>query len=187
MDVEIYEVKLIGKGRLYVMPCPKVITVEQDLARLRAFGVDKIISLLESQEADMLGVAHENVLCERLGIDFEMFPIPDHKIPTNPPQFRQLINTLHQELQNGRNIAVHCFAGIGRTGVLAGGLLIKDGMTAAAATEFLSDVRGCHVPQTHSQSNYLIDFENGDEGKMPPPPPPPTRKKWLTRWLSSPA
>ena len=182
MDVEIYPVKRIGRGLLYVMPCPKAEKLERDLVQLRDRGITKLVSLLEPTEAEKWGVSHEADLCKKLGIAFVQFPIPDHKTPTNPKLFRQLIENLEQELSNGSYIAVHCLAGIGRTGLLAGSLLIKNGLTSAAATELLSDIRGCKVPQTHAQYNYLIDFETGEDQGMTSPKP--RQKNWITRWLS---
>lgn len=180
MDVEIYPVKLIGQGHLYVMPCPQAPQLERDLNQLRDLGIHKIVSLLEVSEAERLGVVDESVMCERLGISFRQFPIRDHKTPVDPVKFRQLIDELEQELRAGQHIVVHCFAGIGRTGLVAGALLINDGLSMAAATDLLSDIRGSVVPQTHAQSNYLIDYEAGEEIKVKPPA---KEKNWFTRWL----
>lgn len=181
MDVEIYSVKSVGKGQLSIMPCPKAMHLEHNLAQLRELGVDSIVSLLEVTEAERLGVGDEALLCSRLGISFRQFSIRDHKTPTDTLAFRELINTLEQELHEGHHIAVHCLAGIGRTGLVAGALLIQDGLAAAVATELLSSVRGCVVPQTHDQSNYLIDYQTGDEVRFTPQL---KQRNWFMRWWS---
>ena len=181
MDVEIYPVKFVGQGQLSIMPCPKVMHLQRDLKQLRDLGVDSIVSLLETTEAERLGVGDEALLCSRLGINFQQFPIRDHKTPTDTLAFRELIDELEKELRAGNHVTVHCLAGIGRTGLVAGALLIQDGLSAAAATDLLSDARGCVVPQTHEQSNYLIDYEVGEEVRFIPQ----ARKgNWFMRWMS---
>ena len=181
MDVEIYSVKSVGKGKLSIMPCPGAAHLKPMLTQLRESGVDSIVSLLEVTEAERLGVGDEALLCSHLGIKFRQFPIRDHKTPDNTLAFRALIDELEQELRAGDHITVHCLAGIGRTGLVAGALLIQDGLSAATATALLSDVRGCVVPQTHDQSNYLIDYETGAEVQFIPQR---KQKNWLMRWLS---
>lgn len=182
MDVEIYPVKFIGQGQLSVMPCPKATQLERDLNQLRDLGVTKIVSLLEAAEAKRVGVEREAALCAGLGINFQQFPIQDHKTPIDTLQFRQLIDDLERELRTSNShIAVHCLAGIGRTGLVAGSLLISDGLAAAGAMDLLSDIRGCVVPQTHAQSNYLIDYEVGAEVKFIPKP---RSGNWFMRWLT---
>ena len=181
MDVEIYPVKFIGQGQLSIMPCPKAMHLESALIQLRERGVNSIVSLLEVAEAERLGVGDEPSLCSRLGIQFRQYPIRDHKTPTDTLAFRALIDDLERELRDGHHVAVHCLAGIGRTGLVAGALLVHDGLSALAATELLSDVRGCIVPQTHEQSNYLLDYEIGEEVRFIPQP---QQKNWFWRWLS---
>ena len=181
MDVEIYPVKFIGQGQLSIMPCPKAMHLQRDLKQLRDLGVSSIVSLLETSEAERLGVGDETLLCSRLGIHFQQFPIRDHKTPTDTLAFRELIDRLEKDLRAGNHVVVHCLAGIGRTGLVAGSLLIQDGLSAVAATDLLSEVRGCVVPQTHDQSNYLIDYETGDEVRFIPQP---RKGNWFMRWLS---
>lgn len=163
------------------MPCPKATHLEHNLMQLRDLGVSSIVSLLEVTEAERLGVGDEALLCARLGLHFRQFPIRDHKTPTDTLAFRQLIDDIEKELREGHHVAVHCLAGIGRTGLVAGALLVQDGLAAPVASELLSDIRGCIVPQTHEQSNYLLDYEVGEEVRFIPQP---QQKNWFLRWLS---
>ncbi|MEZ5536845.1 MAG: dual specificity protein phosphatase family protein [Thiolinea sp.] len=145
------------------MPCPKAEQLGDGLNRLSSMRINKVVSLLETEEAVRLGAAMEKQLCEQLGMAFEQFPIRDRSTPKKPAQFRQLVNKLYAELQSGSNIAIHCYAGIGRTGLLAGGLLITEGMSVNNAVELMSDVRGHNMPQTQEQYEYLMDFASGEE------------------------
>jgi len=50
------------------------------------------------------------------GIMMEHFPVVDFGAPTDPEQYRQVVLTALQNAKDGENIAIHCYAGIGRTG-----------------------------------------------------------------------
>ena len=54
-----------------------------------------------------------------------------------------------------KNIAIHCYAGIGRTGLIAASILIKQGMDVDTALIKLSKTRGLRVPETIGQIAWL--------------------------------
>lgn len=157
MNPSIFKLKQIGMGDLYIMPCPRSQVLAEDLAYYMDLGINTIVCLLEKPEMIARGLALEERLCRELDIRFEHFAIPDRDIPSNLPAFRQLVNKLDNELRQGRHLAIHCYAGIGRTGVLAGSLLIQDGMHPQAAIELMSQVRGKNMPQTQTQYEFLVD------------------------------
>jgi len=49
--------------------------------------------------------------------------------------------------------------------------------------DLLSNIRGCVMPQTHTQSNYLIDYETGEEGSTTGQASE-RQGNWLIRWLT---
>lgn len=157
MNPSIFKLKQIGSGTLYIMPCPRANLLAEDMSFYMNLGIDTIVCLLEKPELIARGLALESHLCDELDLRFEHFPIKDRGLPSNSAAFRQLIEKLYAELQSGRNLSIHCYAGIGRTGVLAGSLLIRDGMQAQAAIELMSQVRGRNMPQTQSQYEFLTD------------------------------
>ena len=66
---------------------------------------------------------------------WQEFPIMDFSVPT-PEQLELLpglVGELIGSLELGRNIALHCYGGIGRAGTLAGILLGQLGMTGEEA------------------------------------------------------
>jgi len=173
-----FEVTTIGKGRLFIMPCPGGDELADEMVNYMEAGFNKIVCLLESQEMMRLGVTLEPRLCLELGMEFEHFPIPDRHTPSRHKPFQDLIERLYQDLQNGKNVAVHCYAGIGRTGVVAACLLIRDGMTPQAATDLLSNVRGHNMPQTQDQYDFLLEWPHGGHT-----PHKPSSKGWFKRLL----
>jgi Inositol hexakisphosphate len=59
-----------------------------------------------------------------LGVDYFRKPIPDHGIPLQPGHMAELLDCLREALRSGRVVYLHCRAGIGRTGTVAGCLLV---------------------------------------------------------------
>jgi len=52
-----------------------------------------------------------------------------------------------------------CFAGIGRSTLVAASLLIRSGLALAEALELISEARGWQVPDTSAQHRWLESFE----------------------------
>lgn len=129
-----------------------------DLLALRRAGVDILVSLLEPAEAAELGLAEEAALCTRAGIGFVSLPIPDRNVPDSALRFATALRPLHQALQAGRFIAAHCRAGIGRSSLVSGCLLVMQGIAAEDAWHRLTEARGRPVPDTEAQRAWLAAF-----------------------------
>lgn len=164
MNTSIFKLKKIGKGTLYIMPCPRPSVLAEDMAFYMDLGINTIVCLLEKAEMIARGLALESYLCEELDLNFEHFPIIDRSIPSDLAAFHKLLEKLYTELNLGRNIAIHCYAGIGRTGVVAGSLLMKDGLLAQEAIELMTTIRGYDMPQTSSQYHFLLKQSNQPAG-----------------------
>ncbi|TXH67982.1 MAG: protein tyrosine phosphatase [Thiothrix sp.] len=183
MNPSIFKLKQIGSGDLYIMPCPRSQVLAEDMAHYLELGINTIVCLLEKPELIARGLALEERICRELGISFVHFPIPDRSTPSNLLAFRQLVDKLELELKQGHRVAIHCYAGIGRTGILAGSLLIRDGMTPHAAIELMSEVRGRNMPQTQAQYEFLVENDEqhalADRDSMNTPARP-----WWQRLIS---
>lgn len=151
MPASLYRVRDVGNGFLAVMAAPDPRKLEKSLRSLRQEGVDVIVSLLEPYEAEMIGLNRERRLCEKLGIEFISFPIADYKVPDDIEATRDLLERTTRRLHAGKGVAFHCFAGIGRTGVVAAGQLIMLGATPEGVFDVLSDARGTKMPATEQQ------------------------------------
>jgi protein-tyrosine phosphatase len=60
-----------------------------------------------------------------------------------------------RQLVSGAAVAVHCRAGIGRSGLVAAGLLVAQGRSPAEAFTAVSNARGVRVPDTPDQEAWL--------------------------------
>ncbi len=117
------------QGRLAVSPRPRGGDWLQDEVNAwRKAGLDVIVSLLENDEALQLDLADEGSAVESVGIRFMSFPIPDRGVPASIQQTLSLLGNIEAALERGQNIAIHCRQGIGRSGLVAVGMLVMSGM-----------------------------------------------------------
>lgn len=157
MSIEIYQVAEDLPGALFIMPRPNP-QLRDNMAALRALGLEKIVSMLPADEAQALGLQDEAACCEAAGIVFDTHPITDFGLP-DPAIFDPFVGQIGSELHRGSRIAIHCRAGIGRSGMAVAAALITLGWNAVQAVERVSERRGVSIPDTDDQRRFLADFE----------------------------
>jgi protein-tyrosine phosphatase len=126
-----------------------------EVAGWRGAGVDVVVSLLERDEAAQLQLVQEEEVARLNGIDFIWFPIPDRGVPGSSPSVLSLLKNIIGALEEGKNVAVHCRQGIGRSGMIAAGALVKSGTGIEKAIKAVSAARGVPVPETPAQLEWL--------------------------------
>ena len=140
------------RGRLAVSARPRGGDWLEDEARAwRQAGVDLVVSLLEDDEASGLGLMGESRAVEESGMAFLSFPIADRGVPDSTSAAAALIAGVVSALEEGRNVAVHCRQGIGRSGLIAAGVLMTTGAAPDQAMQAVSSSRGVTVPETADQ------------------------------------
>jgi protein-tyrosine phosphatase len=133
--------------------------LHDELLRLKNAGIRTVVSMLEQREADSLGLAEEGRFAEQLGLRFISFPVPDRTTPANKDAFRRLIHKLASQVSNGDAVGVHCQACIGRSTIAVACILIHLGWNPEAALEAIESSRGCSVPDTEEQREWILDYE----------------------------
>ena len=127
----------------------------EEVAAWRAAGVGVVVSLLEPAEVRELELQQEARLCAEHAIAFRSFPIRDRSEPASTAALATLVTELHEHLSAGHAVAIHCRAGIGRTGVVAGCLLHRLGIASADVFHLLSRSRGIAMPETEAQIAWV--------------------------------
>lgn len=97
---------------------------EEALAELARRGIGLIINLHEH--------LHDPALLARYGIEELRLPVPDFTAPA-PEQLEQGVAAIEQALAQGKRVAVHCGAGLGRTGTLLAAYLVHQGQAPEQA------------------------------------------------------
>lgn len=80
--------------------------------------VDIVIILAEEEEWRSVTGQDLPALYRREGLQVMTFPIPDYRVPSKP-ELQQLLTRTIQLARAGHHLAIHCHAGIGRTGLVA--------------------------------------------------------------------
>lgn len=148
----LYQIEGPWQGELSIVPRPGGGDwLEDEIQALKDEHFDVLVSLLTRDESDEFDLAAEAHFSRSHGLQFCEFPIPDLEIPQSVTAARGLIDKLYGELKAGKKIAIHCRQGIGRSGLIAAGLLVASGVDAETAFRHVSDARGLPVPETDGQ------------------------------------
>jgi predicted protein tyrosine phosphatase len=147
-------------GRLAIAPAPAPGEhLEKNLRHWKKFGLTAVLSLMVPGERP--GWDREEELCRSLGLKFYSLPVPDHSVPA-PEDLATVearLLALEADLRAGEKIAVHCFAGIGRSGLATIALLVIAGVPLDEATNLVSNARGLPTPETPEQQEWLRAFD----------------------------
>jgi protein-tyrosine phosphatase len=159
MKPSLYWVAGPWPGRLAIMPRPRGGDwLEDEADAWRQEGVQAVVSLLTCDEVTDLDLGQEAACCRDRGIDFISFPVVDRDVPPSRKSTWELVQELGKMLAEGKTVAVHCRQGIGRAALVAASLLIAAGPAPESAIERLTTARGCPVPETAAQREWVTAF-----------------------------
>ena len=161
MRPQVYWIDLPMAGRLAIMARPRAGDwLDDEISGWRAQGIDIVVSLLEQEEVSELELQREPGLCREHGMEFLSFPIPDRGVPESLRDALALAQTVSARIGDGRAVAVHCRAGIGRASLIAACALVCLGADPAAAFEVIGKARGVNVPDTEGQIDWVTTFRD---------------------------
>jgi Polymorphic toxin system, DSP-PTPase phosphatase len=99
-----------------------------ETALLREAGTDVLVSMLTASELRELELGEEPAAATDAGMRFIELPAPDRGTP-DLRAFRAVVAELTAELALGHAVVVHCRMGIGRSSLVAAGVLVAQRRT----------------------------------------------------------
>jgi protein-tyrosine phosphatase len=164
---KLYWIRTHTEGRLAISARPRGGDwLEDEIDGWREQGVQVVVSVLTGSENDELGLKRESQLSKARGLRFLSFPIEDRDVPTSAAKLEELAIRLGSELQQGRNIAIHCRQGIGRSSLISAAVLLQIGENLNQALASIRDARGLEVPETVEQRKWLEQFARGEYSEI---------------------
>jgi len=158
VQVHIHWIDLGLQGRLGLMPRPAGHEhLEECLRGMSELGATSVVSMLEFEEARLLGLEDERETCRALGMSFASVPVRDFSVPRSEQSFWTAAAAIDAEVQAGRGVVVHCMAGIGRAGMMTAGVLVLLGYEPEDALARVSRARGRPVPETPEQRAWFLE------------------------------
>lgn len=132
--------------------------LEDEIVSYKNYGVDVVVSLLETDEIFELEIENEQFYCEANGVIFLNFPIGDRQTPQSFEETHRFIKKLNDFVEEGKKVAIHCRQGIGRASLIAACVLTLRGFSIKNAFGKIIEKRGCEVPDTKEQSDWVKNF-----------------------------
>jgi protein-tyrosine phosphatase len=136
------------------LPAKKLLPVDLDAAA--DWGANGLVCLLEHHELSMHRIENLGEEAEARGMWYKHLPIADMNVPTQDFEDEWAIEgeRIRHALRIGERVVFHCYAGLGRTGMMAARILVEMGMPPEEA---IAEVRRSNPKriQTKGQSNYV--------------------------------
>lgn len=158
MKIPPYKILEKDGAVLYGMPYPDFSGgLGSTLDLLVDQNVSILVNLLEESEENFLSGGTIRERCNKRGLDLRQFAIRDGYVPLQTQVFSDFVSELLAAFYSEHSIAVHCRAGIGRTGLVLTTIMGKMGCSLEEACVHVSTARGLQVPQTPGQFEWLRD------------------------------
>jgi protein-tyrosine phosphatase len=157
MKATIYPIKAAAPNRIAIVARPRGGDwLCDELNALSNEGIDVLVSMLTEEESNELGLSKESEECHAAAIAFVNVPVADRSVPSDRGAFLRDVDRLAKMVREGRFLAVHCRASIGRSSVLAVSVLVRIGWDANAAFNAVESARCCIIPDTPEQRQWVI-------------------------------
>ncbi len=168
MGAKIFWITGPWPGRLAIVLRPRGADwLDDETKAWRDAGIDVVVSLLGPKEEVEFALVRESASSAASGLEFRSFPIPDRSVPTSHEAVAHLADQIVDALRGGKNVAVHCRHGVGRSPLIAAAALIAGGQNAETAIKTIQQSRGLEVPETPAQRLWISSFSSWLAAKRP--------------------
>lgn len=164
----------VRPGRLLAGEYPAPLgSAEDDSPRLHALldaGIDAIVDLTRSGELFPYRDLLESAAAARdTHVGYRRFPMIDHAVP-EPSEMNAVLDHIDASLAQGRNLYLHCWGGIGRTGMTVGCFLVRHGLAGQQALDRLASwwlavpkhTLHPRSPETPEQLAFVLGWRDAD-------------------------
>jgi len=140
--------------------------VPERLGQLRSLGINWFIDLTQQHELPPYDRFLPSPYDTTQPVTYSRRPIKDHSVPEYPHHMAEILDEIDAALAAGCQVYIHCRAGIGRTGMVAGCYLARHGDSGKDALSELAslwDTSGrvrewpC-TPETEEQAQYVSSW-----------------------------
>ena len=131
--------------------------LDLDVAAIRDWGAEVVVSLIETDEFELLEVTGLSSTVERHGTRWVHLPIRDVSAPNRDFEAQWVIDgaDLRGVVRAGGRVLVRCRGGLGRAGTIAARLLVELGTDPSEAIRAVKQVRPGAI-ETCEQERHVL-------------------------------
>lgn len=127
-----------------------------DIEEVKNWGANGVVSFIEAHEFKMNKVEELPALLHEAGIWWRHLPIIDMEIPSQNFENEWAVEgeRIRHALRIGERVILHCYAGLGRTGMIAARILVEMGVEHETAIKAVRAANKGRI-QTKRQSQFV--------------------------------
>ena len=130
--------------------------IPTDVDRIKQWGANVVLSLLENHEFDQLNVIGLRDEVVGNGMGWIQLPIKDQAVPDGlfESRWEELGPLIRSNVCSGGKVLIHCKGGLGRSGTVVARLLVEFGEDSDTAINKVRDARPKAIENT-AQEDYV--------------------------------
>lgn len=132
-------------------------SLQDDLQAIRDSGAETLVTLNRETELNRFGSGRFPQTVGAVGLRWLHLPITDFGIPDGAFEalWIEAAPLIRSRLEGGEKVVVHCFAGLGRTGLVVARLLVEGGEPPEEAIRRVRTARPGTI-QSEEQEDYVL-------------------------------
>lgn len=159
-----------SRAKIILTPCPgtKGVSLKSSLTQLKQAGVSAVLTFMTADELYKNNLSPLGEAVKAQGMLWFHLPIIDDHAPEG--EFLEAWKTagpiVHDLLEQGKNIALHCKGGSGRTGLISGQILLERGESLEPLMKRIRALRpnafthACHCDYLLALQQSLTSHQN---------------------------
>lgn len=166
----------VEEGRLLASEYPTRALLHDGKTKLKHYadaGVTCFIDLTEEHETNCSGplrtytdLLRPEVYKTVRKCEYYRMPFKDNTTPSMS-SMHAIVDKIIKKIAEGHTVCVHCWGGVGRTGLVAGCYLVEKGMTGEQALDFIAQLwkttakirKYPRSPHTHEQHAFVRSYQ----------------------------